>query len=73
LNKIIEWINGNQTDISLFAGEFDKMVPSKNLKHFSTKIPHINALELSCGHNNLIEETARHLKTNENTPSKQQA
>lgn len=73
LNKIIEWINGNQTDISLLTGEYDKMVPSKNLKNFSSKIPHINSVELSCGHNNLIEETARYLKTPENTPSAQQA
>ena len=61
LGEIIKSIRSNQTPITLITGKFDKMVTSKNLEKFSSKIPNINLIELECGHNDLIEETVKHL------------
>jgi len=61
LNLIILALRQQQTPITLVTGEFDKMVTSKNLHTFSSKIPHIQAIEFSCGHNSLIEETVDYL------------
>ena len=73
LGQIIKMIRMNKTPISLFTGEYDKMVTTENLSRFSSKIPHIFIHELKSGHNNLIEETsvflgnkkAPHLKDND--------
>jgi len=62
LGAIIKAARKYNTPITLITGEFDKMVTSKNLAHFSTKIPHLNAVELACGHNDLIEETVKYLR-----------
>lgn len=61
LGKIIKAARKHETPITLVTGEFDKMVTSKNISHFSSKIPHLKNVELSCGHNDLIEETAGYL------------
>jgi len=62
LKQISYFLNSNQTPFTLFTGEYDKMVTFKNLSEFSSKISHANNIELSCGHNALIEETAGYLK-----------
>lgn len=61
LGVIIKAAREYATPITLVTGEFDKMVTSKNLSHFSSKIPHLKTVELPCGHNDLIEETVRYL------------
>ena len=66
LKNIISSININQTRISLITGEYDKMVTSKNLSGFSSKILHVRNVELPCGHNSLIEETSKFLTQKEN-------
>lgn len=58
LNKIIYLLNDQQTPITLVTGEFDQMITSENLEGFTSKIPHIEKIELECGHNTLISETA---------------
>jgi pimeloyl-ACP methyl ester carboxylesterase len=72
LGKIVKAARKLETPITLITGEYDKMVTSKNLAHFSSKIPHLQNVELACGHNDLIEETAGYmessrLKTTEDT------
>ncbi|MCL6257613.1 alpha/beta hydrolase [Aquiflexum sp. TKW24L] len=61
LGQIIKMIRLNQTPVSLFTGTYDKMVTSENLSLFSSKIPHIELIELNSGHNSLIEETSSFL------------
>jgi pimeloyl-ACP methyl ester carboxylesterase len=61
LGQIIKMIRMNKTPISLFTGEFDKMVTTENLSRFSSKIPHISLFVLKSGHNTLIRETANFL------------
>jgi hypothetical protein len=39
------------------------MVTTENLKKFSSKIIHLENIQLDCGHNALIEETASFLKS----------
>jgi pimeloyl-ACP methyl ester carboxylesterase len=63
LIKIIHLLNQLKTPIYLITGEFDQMVTTKNLESFASKIPHIRKVELSCGHNTLIEATARYLNS----------
>lgn len=59
LGKIIGAIRHRQTPATLVTGKFDKMITSKALKSFSSKIPHLHQVELDCGHNDLVAETAR--------------
>jgi len=61
LGVVIKAARKYNTPITLVTGEFDKMVTSKNLAHFSSKIAHLKTVELACGHNDLIEETVRYL------------
>lgn len=66
LKMIILLLNDLKTPISLITGEFDQMVTSKNLETFASNIPHIEKLELPCGHNTLISKTADFFSTKEN-------
>lgn len=61
LGKIIGSIRHRQTPATLVTGKFDKMITSKALNRFSSKIPHLRQVELDCGHNDLVSETARYL------------
>jgi pimeloyl-ACP methyl ester carboxylesterase len=63
LGMIIKLIRINQIPVSLVTGKYDKMVTTKNLQKFSSKISHIKNIELECGHNTLIEETVAYLNT----------
>lgn len=62
LGSIIKMIRVNQTPITLVTGKYDMMITTENLKKFSSKISHLQTLELECGHNTLIESTAFYLE-----------
>jgi pimeloyl-ACP methyl ester carboxylesterase len=64
IGKIIVLIRERGTPAILVTGKFDKMITSKNLQRFSSKIPHLQQVELECGHNDLIEKTAKFLIKN---------
>ncbi|RIW17422.1 alpha/beta hydrolase [Algoriphagus lacus] len=49
--------------VTLFIGEFDKMVTAENLERFSSKIPHLRKIILPVGHGGLIEAAANYLQT----------
>ncbi|MGY6522632.1 MAG: alpha/beta fold hydrolase [Mongoliitalea sp.] len=59
LGTIIRQLRLSQTSITLVTGKYDKMVTSKNLEKFSSKIPQIQCLELESGHNTLIEDYSK--------------
>ncbi len=63
LSSIIKMIRMNHTPITLLTGKYDMMVTTENLKKFSSKIIHLENIQLDCGHNALIEETASFLKS----------
>ena len=56
---IISEIRNRKTPITLYTGEYDKMITGENLKRFSSKIPHLKVITLPCGHGQLIEETVK--------------
>jgi pimeloyl-ACP methyl ester carboxylesterase len=63
LGKIIRLARKNPAvPITLFIGEFDKMVTAENLKGFSSKIPHLTKVVLPVGHGGLIQEAVEYLK-----------
>lgn len=62
LKTIINKIKKHHTPITLVTGDFDKMITSKNLNHFISKIPHLKNIQLPSGHNDLIAETAKYFK-----------
>ncbi|MFD2202869.1 alpha/beta fold hydrolase [Shivajiella indica] len=64
LGLIITMLRLNQVPVFLFTGTYDMMITTKNLFRFSSKIPHIQSIELPCGHNNLIKETSLYLQKN---------
>ncbi|MGY6744232.1 MAG: alpha/beta fold hydrolase [Cecembia sp.] len=63
LGSIIKMIRLNQSPITLVTGKYDMMITTSNLEKFSSKIAHLKTVELECGHNTLIEETAIYLKS----------
>ena len=67
LGKIILLARAEKTPITLFTGEFDKMVTAENLNRFSSKIPHLKAVSLPVGHGRLIEASVDYFKFTENS------
>lgn len=63
LGKIILQFRKHKTPISLFVGEFDKMVTLENLDRFSSKIQHLDRIILPVGHGGLIEATVDFLES----------
>lgn len=59
LAKIITEIRKRKTPITIYIGEYDKMITGGNLKRFGSKIPHIRLVTLPVGHGQLIEETVK--------------
>lgn len=64
IGKIIVFMRKYGTPATLVTGRFDKMITSQNLQRFSLKIPHLQNIELDCGHNDLIEQTSKYLEKN---------
>lgn len=56
LNKIAELINTNEITFQLFVGRHDKIITSKNMTRFVSKIRHAKFEIVEAGHNNLIEK-----------------
>jgi pimeloyl-ACP methyl ester carboxylesterase len=55
LPTVITEIRKRQTPITLYIGEYDKMVTGENLRRFSSKIKHLQVITLPVGHGQLIE------------------
>lgn len=66
LGQIIRLARKKNTPITLFIGEFDKMVSSENLERFSSKIPQLQKIILPVGHGGLIEAAANFLRSKKN-------
>lgn len=66
LGSIIKMIRLNNNPVTVVTGKYDMMVTTENLKKFSSKIAHLKSVQLECGHNTLIEETAAYLQSTNN-------
>lgn len=62
LGQIIRLARKHHTPITLFIGEYDKMVSDKNLNRFSGKIPHLKKVILPVGHGKLIKAAVKYLE-----------
>ncbi|MBA4299787.1 MAG: alpha/beta hydrolase [Cyclobacterium sp.] len=62
LGNIIRQARTYRTPITLFIGEYDKMVTHKNLDRFSGKIPQLKKVTLPVGHGQLIEAAVDYLR-----------
>ena len=65
IGKIIPLARNHQVPITLFTGQYDKMVTQENLKKFSEKIPQLRPINLPVGHGQLIGAAVEYLKTKE--------
>lgn len=61
LEKIIQSAKREKTPITLFTGNFDKMVTAENLARFTTEIPQLKSVTLPVGHGKLIEASVEYL------------
>jgi pimeloyl-ACP methyl ester carboxylesterase len=61
LPTIITEIRKHQTPITLYIGEYDKMVTGENLQRFSSKIKQIQVITLPVGHGQLIEAVVENI------------
>lgn len=59
LPTIITEIRKRQSPITLYIGEYDKMVTGENLKRFSSKIKHLQVITLPVGHGKLIDAAVK--------------
>lgn len=62
LGKIIKQLRQHPIPVTVFLGEFDRMVSPKNMERFTSKVPHLALLKLPVGHGQLIEATVAHLQ-----------
>ena len=70
LGTIIRQLRKHPIPVTVILGEFDRMVSSKNLERFTTKVPGLKLLQLPVGHQQLIEATVSSLlQTQEKEPS----
>jgi hypothetical protein len=61
LGTTIRQLRQHPIPVSVFLGEFDRMVSPKNLERFTAKVPQLKLLQLPVGHGQLIEATVSSL------------
>jgi pimeloyl-ACP methyl ester carboxylesterase len=61
LGTIIRQLRQRPIPVTVFLGEFDRMVSPKNLERFTAKVPQLRLLQLPVGHGQLIEATVSYL------------
>lgn len=61
LGTTIRQLRQHPIPVSVFLGEFDRMVSPKNLERFTAKVPQLRLLQLPVGHGQLIEATVSYL------------
>ncbi len=61
IRKIVQLLNYNKIQVTLFLGEFDKVIPQRNLQVFVKALQHGNLIELKTGHAFLLQDVAAYL------------
>ena len=62
LGTIIRQLLQHPIPVTVFLGEFDRMVSPKNLERFTSKVPQLSLVQLPVGHGQLIEATVSYLQ-----------
>ncbi|MEY3647975.1 MAG: hypothetical protein RLZ13_860 [Bacteroidota bacterium] len=62
LGTIIRQLRQHPIPVTVFLGEFDRMVSPKNLERFTSKVPQLSLVQLPVGHGQLIEATVSYLQ-----------
>jgi pimeloyl-ACP methyl ester carboxylesterase len=62
LGSIIRQLRQHPIPVTVFLGEFDRMVSPKNLERFTSKVPQLQLVQLPVGHGQLIEATVSYLQ-----------
>jgi pimeloyl-ACP methyl ester carboxylesterase len=62
LGTIIRQLRQHPVPVTVFLGEFDRMVSPKNLERFTSKVPQLKLVQLPVGHGQLIEATVSYLQ-----------
>ena len=62
LGTIIRQLRQHPIPVTVFLGEFDRMVSPKNLERFTSKVPQLQLVQLPVGHGQLIEATVSYLQ-----------
>lgn len=62
LPAISHLVQTYQTPVTLFLGDFDKMVTEENLRHFIHQIPNLKYIPLPVGHGQLIASAVEYFK-----------
>jgi pimeloyl-ACP methyl ester carboxylesterase len=61
LGTTIRQLRQHPIPVSVFLGEFDRMVSPKNLERFTAKVPQLKLVHLPVGHGQLIDATVSFL------------
>ena len=62
LGTTIRQLRQHPIPVTVFLGEFDRMVSPKNLERFTSKVPQLKLVRLPVGHGQLIEATVSYLQ-----------
>ena len=62
LGTIIRQLRQRPIPVTVFLGEFDRMVSPKNLERFTSKVPQLKLIQLPVGHGQLIAATVSYLQ-----------
>jgi pimeloyl-ACP methyl ester carboxylesterase len=62
LGSIIRQLRKHPIPVTVFLGEFDRMVSLKNLERFTSKVPQLQLVQLPVGHGQLIEAAVSYLQ-----------
>ena len=72
LGSIIQQLRKHPIPVTVFLGEFDRMVSLKNLERFTSKVPQLKMVQLLVGHGQLIEATVSYLQQTQEKESNTQ-
>jgi pimeloyl-ACP methyl ester carboxylesterase len=62
LGTIIRQLRQHPIPVTVFLGEFDRMVSPKNLERFTSKVPQLQLVQLPVGHGQLIDAAVSYLQ-----------
>jgi pimeloyl-ACP methyl ester carboxylesterase len=72
LGTTIRQLRKHPIPVTVFLGEFDRMVSPKNLERFTSKVPQLSLVQLPVGHGQLIEATVNYLQQTQENESNPQ-
>ena len=62
IRKIVQLLNENKIEITLFLGEFDQVIPQRSLQVFVKALQYGKVILLKTGHTFLLHDVANYLR-----------